>query len=313
MSHDPAKWRELLAGFREGYARYGSSMCFLGAATGQELEDHRAKGEHCHHLGFVPLSAGCDGPSEGYVICVPRFDPLGRPLLEVHEAFCTLATKAGAWLPQEIKGVIAKRIGGGCADALSWWLTLLWQCIPPTDDDLSPPDGEKKKGRVVFVSPFEDSACAVEACSLTSETPILRTIENEGKESLRPGGEEPTLGTGSKREADKPGRLKRSTESGEARSKIIAALAAHHRYDNGSCLNLAPIGVNELAKKIGVSKSTVSVFFDGKFKGHSKYRNQHCRDAGYLASSLKLLMGDFPPSMLFDRIEPQVDPTDVED
>jgi hypothetical protein len=39
---------------------------------------------------------------------------------------------------------------------------------------------------------------------------------------------------------------KRSTEPGEARRKLIAALTAHHRYADGSCLNSAPVGNNQL-------------------------------------------------------------------
>src|SRR5262249_32651563 len=41
---------------------------------------------------------------------------------------------------------------------------------------------------------------------------------------------------------------KRSTERGEGRAKLIAALTKHHQYANGGCLNLDHIGNNELAK-----------------------------------------------------------------
>jgi hypothetical protein len=60
---------------------------------------------------------------------------------------------------------------------------------------------------------------------------------------------------------------KRSTERGEAEAKLIAALTKHHQYADGSCLNLDPIGNNQLAKAASVSPSTASALFDGKFQG----------------------------------------------
>jgi hypothetical protein len=96
---------------------------------------------------------------------------------------------------------------------------------------------------------------------------------------------------------------KRSTVKGEARVKIIAALTLHHKYRDGSCLNQAPIGVNELAKKTGVSKSTASSFFKDRFGGHVKYRAA-CRDKMKLIAALRLLNDEFPPKHLFGRTPP---------
>ena len=74
---------------------------------------------------------------------------------------------------------------------------------------------------------------------------------------------------------------KRSTGSGEARIKIIAALNQHHKYSNGSVLNHEPIGVGAVAGMAKVAKSTVSVFFNKEFNGrqtggHAQYRRA-CR------------------------------------
>jgi hypothetical protein len=91
---------------------------------------------------------------------------------------------------------------------------------------------------------------------------------------------------------------KRSTERGEGRAKLIAALTKHHQYADGGCLNLEPVGNNELAKAAGVSPSTASAFFNDKFQGHAKYRAV-CRDAGRLADSLKALNGEFSPYELW--------------
>jgi hypothetical protein len=87
---------------------------------------------------------------------------------------------------------------------------------------------------------------------------------------------------------------KRSTARGEGRPKLIAALTEHHQYADGGCLNLAPIGNNELAKAAGVSPSTASAFFSDKFQGHTNYKAL-CRDASKLLAALKLLNDEFAP------------------
>jgi hypothetical protein len=95
-------------------------------------------------------------------------------------------------------------------------------------------------------------------------------------------------------------RTKRSTERGEGRAKLIAALTKHHQYADGGCLNLEPIGNNELARLARVSESTASAFFKSEFKGLGKYR-AICRDAGRLADSLKALNNEFSPHDLYGR------------
>jgi hypothetical protein len=93
-------------------------------------------------------------------------------------------------------------------------------------------------------------------------------------------------------------RPKRSTERGQAQLRIVATLTKHHNYSNGSCLNLEPMGNNELAREAEVSTSTASAFFTAKFKGYGKYR-MVCRDPGKLAYSLKALNGEFSPYHLY--------------
>jgi hypothetical protein len=93
---------------------------------------------------------------------------------------------------------------------------------------------------------------------------------------------------------------KRSTERGEGRAKLTAALTKHHKYADGSCLNLEPIGNNELARQADVWPSTASAFFNYKFKSHQQYR-AICRDAGKLADALKVLNDDFSPYELYGR------------
>src|SRR5262249_43145045 len=91
---------------------------------------------------------------------------------------------------------------------------------------------------------------------------------------------------------------KRSTERGEARTKIIAALTKHHRYADGSNLNQEPIGSNELARTASVAVSTASSFFNKTFHGHTKYQAV-CRDRCKLVAVLKALNDEFSPHHLY--------------
>ena len=107
---------------------------------------------------------------------------------------------------------------------------------------------------------------------------------------------------------------KRSTERGEGRAKLIAALTKHHQYADGGCLNQDPIGNNELAKAAGVSPSTASAFFHDEFRGHKNYQAL-CRDVGKLAAALKLLNDEFAPYHLLgaassDLAAPEQDDAD---
>ncbi|MBX7165529.1 MAG: hypothetical protein K1X74_04185 [Pirellulales bacterium] len=96
---------------------------------------------------------------------------------------------------------------------------------------------------------------------------------------------------------------KRSTDQGDGQAKLIAALNVHHQYAKDSCLNLEPIGNNELARRAQVSPSTASAFFRDKFKGHSKYRQQ-CLNRTILLPALKLLNQDYAPHHLFGTEHP---------
>jgi hypothetical protein len=109
--------------------------------------------------------------------------------------------------------------------------------------------------------------------------------------------QETAVGTSSPSPAVKP---KRSTERGEGRSKLIAALTMHHRYADGGCLNLAPIGNNDLARLAGVSPSTASAFFNEEFQGHAKYKAL-CPDSARLVAALKLLNNEYSPHDLYGR------------
>ena len=104
---------------------------------------------------------------------------------------------------------------------------------------------------------------------------------------------------------------KRSTQKGDARAKLVAALTKWHNYADGGCLNQEPIGVNQLARAADVASSTASTFFDKEFKGHDKY-TALCRDASGLVAALKLLNGEFAPHDLYGGRPPNEDDRDDE-
>lgn len=111
-----------------------------------------------------------------------------------------------------------------------------------------------------------------------------------------------------KRSGKRTGR-KKSTVKGEARTKLIAALTKHHEYEEGSCGNTDPIGVNELAS-VGfadVSPSTASEFFNREFKngekgGHAAYLRLCC-EPGLLSKAMKLLRGEQSPGILLSQLK----------
>jgi hypothetical protein len=105
---------------------------------------------------------------------------------------------------------------------------------------------------------------------------------------------------------------KRSTERGEGRAKLIAALTKHHQYADGGCLSLEPIGNNELAKAAGVSPSTASTFFNDNFQGHTKYKSL-CRNASMLTAALKMLNDEFAPYHLLGTASSDLAAPDEED
>ncbi len=95
-----------------------------------------------------------------------------------------------------------------------------------------------------------------------------------------------------------PSRDKRSTQSGEASTKISAALIEHHQYHEGSCLNSDPIQVNKFAKKCGVASGSVTGFFKKQFGGRQNYLRA-CGDKTSLVNALRIINGEVTPKILF--------------
>lgn len=84
---------------------------------------------------------------------------------------------------------------------------------------------------------------------------------------------------------------KRSTQKGEGDDKLISVLTLHHKYADGGCLNLEPIGNNDIARLAEVSTSTASEFFKKRFGGHHNYKYT-CGNTGRLIEALKELNGE---------------------
>jgi len=106
------------------------------------------------------------------------------------------------------------------------------------------------------------------------------------------------LGGGSGTENGDVVRKKKSTQPGEAREKLIAALTLHHRYADGGILNSEPISNRALASKAGVAVSSVTNFMNWAFdKGQKGGRNRYlaaCRDCARLSAHLRRLNGEMP-------------------
>jgi hypothetical protein len=128
----------------------------------------------------------------------------------------------------------------------------------------------------------------------SSETQAMPAKENDDSEGAKKTGKRP----------------KPSTQRGDGRVKLIAALTKHHQYANGGSLNLEPINNNELARQANVDKSTASDFFKQQFGDHGKYKTL-CRNASRLTASLKLLNDEFTPHTLFGKAPPGEDDRDA--
>lgn len=100
---------------------------------------------------------------------------------------------------------------------------------------------------------------------------------------------------------------KKSTQRGEARTKLISALTAHHGYSNGSFLKWEPVNSNELAQQAQVAKPSATNFFNWAFKpkgatkdatGYQIYKAYCNRDHGSLLKVLRVINDEFAPAEL---------------
>ncbi|MEX0701300.1 MAG: hypothetical protein WD069_04325 [Planctomycetales bacterium] len=133
----------------------------------------------------------------------------------------------------------------------------------------------------------DEGAAAVQAFEIAAQE--LATLVRRPDDSAAETAEEEN-GKGQKKKS------KKSTGKGEAREKIIAALALHHEYDDndadGLCGNCASVGVRELGRLAEVSHQSASDFFNAEFEtGRFGYRAL-CRRPEDLAAWIRRLRGE---------------------
>lgn len=226
------------------------------------------------------------------------------------------AVEPGPWSVQELIEELARFFaawGPGVAATTAWgFADWAWRTDFPKAMDGPTTRGEPVAGgrfAYDFIAPLQraidavrrDSACAAarqlaERLSAGPRGAVVGLDARcagggcDARPSTRPGG-------GPQRGTAAAAGSKRSTQPGEARAKLVAALTRHHHYQDGGCLNLAPIGNNELARLAEVSESSASGFFRSAFGGHAKYR-RFCTDSRLLVGALRMLNGEISPQWL---------------
>ena len=101
---------------------------------------------------------------------------------------------------------------------------------------------------------------------------------------------------GGKSHGKKVVKQKRSTQKGEADAKLIAALTRWHKYKNGHCNKMDPVGNNELARLADVSIGSATNFFKRHFECHKKYKIQ-CQNKS-IPKAMEILNSEIRPSIL---------------
>lgn len=103
--------------------------------------------------------------------------------------------------------------------------------------------------------------------------------------------------------SDEPAtKTKCKTSNGDAETKIIAELTQHHKYRSNQ-LNKEAIGCRELARRAGVSTSTVSDFFKKELESYRTYQAR-CRDEERLSNWLRKLNKEFADPLCYGRRPP---------
>jgi len=294
-SHNPRVFQELLAGFRDGYAKYGDSAFVLEALSQDEKESLPDEFEPAllDRIGSIatPWSQWSVWGSCGLPVNYPTNELYAKAVQlsrSASKCFEPLVRRAGAQLP----AVIREAFPANPPDAQSWWTSLLWWIQVPDEEEYDLRDNRR---RIVAVSPFEDSAQVIESLGLATDSPRMPFRVHLEGDALNPvivyegEDEEAANNTATAK------KLKRSTASGEAEAKLIGALTAHHQYDDSGCLNMAPIGNNELARQAEVDRHTASDFFKTYFGGHAQYKAACVNPERQwrIVEQLKVLNGDF--------------------
>jgi hypothetical protein len=223
-----------------------------------------------------------------------------------YQLYMTLAARAGVLL-QRLPSSVIQAMGKCLEDNFNdWgyepngydraWTALAWY--------VSQLPGQREKpyhsSTAIYVNPFLASADFIHLCGLDTD--------------------EPTFPPGLKQRANES--VKRNRPKGARESAIFETISGlllhHHGYDCGSCTNVEPISVREMARRVAKETLTggersftgsVSRYFHKNFDGHASYQ-RICRDKSSLIARLVVIAGD---TKALNRWSSNVDPDDLPD
>ena len=260
------------------------------------------------HCDLSQFPAGFESDNGNYYLSGLHLDPIGRLLPGP-----TADTKISLWhfapSKEELKyfSNFARDAGAALLRLRPSWLDV--RNPTPESDCLwvealffHPPSGESQ-GDPTFPKPLSIMnpwvASMLLLRTMLDATQHRSTVPGETEQLpvvATPSAIPPAVAAGkptTKRDAPAGKRKKRSTTRGKGQTKLLSALAVHHRYGQPcGLLNLESIGCRALAKAVGVAPATASKFFKDNFGSLTSYEGI-CRDAKGLHAKLKLLYDDF--------------------
>lgn len=192
MSSNP--FGQLLIEFKQAYAEFGEVLFGLAGLTYDEVCSDPEIYDSASCLGVVPLGEGHGGDQ---LVCEKGLQPVrggyggnghgyyifGRSsshYASAYQAFRSLAAKAGASLPREARESILVL---PCSPH-SRWLAYMWWQNPPSEEDLTPPDGVNILCRPIWSAPFFQSIEAIEQGGLC--TPDNKASRHDLQRGVQP-------------------------------------------------------------------------------------------------------------------------------
>ena len=160
-------FNDLRSDFQDAFARYGNEMFFIfGLTPGEQSKAREFTCGRASCLGVVPVGESGERGCPCYYCYAPvwknRWGRWVEEWWEPYNCLKQLYARAGAALPI----VERKKIPYEPVGPVSWWLSYMWWCKPPNDDDLRTPDGMNRRCRLVCATPFLDSLTAIEEFDL---------------------------------------------------------------------------------------------------------------------------------------------------
>lgn len=308
MGHDAKAWRRLRREFVEAAAKFDEFETFI--ERNETSEDWYCNNGRYSTIGRIRWPYG------SYRKCW-ILAPFSGENEEPFSVMKTLFAKAWLWLPRDIANDAVDTAEMHLSDPLSpsedralwwaksdyqYWCWLIWFHLVRQLRVEHPTEAAKPSQKLVL-SPFRCSADLITQWGLDGndgKIPEWLAPPTPDSERKPPSNQHED----STRTTKDPKKAKRSTVRGEGREKLIGALTKHHKYADGSCMNEAAVGNNQLAKLARVSVSTASEFFNKQFDGHKKYIGL-CSDLTRLIAALKLLNQEFQPHILFGDNPPE--------